>query len=303
MRHNKAGCFELRHKSFSGSSHMSILSSRAAALAALFAAAQLAACGGNDTEKATATAAPAPVASPAPAPAPTTPAPPATNPLPVTGSPLKALQYTLQGPGDGNGDSSAGQVGAPTASSATLSLSGGRQTTLAVDTSNNGFAITSPDYYVVNRYAGAVLMLCDPTTAPGTTTAHYVAVASVAAQGGVAAEAVTSASALAGMRFFKLSNCSYQSGNGSQGQHDAANADTLQLEFDAGGNASSTALAGSYSAAQFSDMLASGSMLDGARFTAYRFMVDGQPQFALVERGTYDASNPDATFVRLWLPQ
>jgi hypothetical protein len=289
---------------------MSILSSRAAVLAALFTAAQLAACGGNDTD--TGAAAPAPVASPAPAPAPAPtppapPAPPTTTPTPVTVSPLKALRYTLQGPADsgsGSGsDSGAGEVGAPTASGATLSLSGQRQITLVVDSSSNGFAITSPDYYVVSRYAGSVLMLCDPTTAAGTTTARYVAVASVAAQGGVAAEAVTSASALAGLRFFKLSNCSYQSGDGSQGQHIAADAESLQLEFDAGGNASSNALASGYSAAQFSDMLANRSSVDGSRFAAYRFMVDGQPRFVLVEHGTYDASIPGATFVRLWLPQ
>jgi hypothetical protein len=276
---------------------MSKLSSRSAALAALFAAAQLAACGGNDTDTAPAAA---PVASPAPAPAPT------SAPAVTTISPLKVLTYTIAGQADGASPAGAGQVSAPTTSGATLPLGAQGAIVLTVDRSNNGFVIATPDYSVVNRYAGSVLMLCDAATTPGTTAARYVAVAARVAEGGVAPQVLTSATALAGLRFFKLSDCAYQSGNGSQGQNTAADADTLFLEFDSSGNASSNASDVTYSAAQFSAMLSSGQDGPndaGAQFAAYRFTIFGQPRSVIVERGRYDVADAATAFVRLWLPQ
>ena len=272
----------------------SILSSRSAVLAALFAAAQLAACGGNDNNPAPA---PAPVAAPAPSPAPTPPAPPVT-----TVSPLKTLAYAVTAPADGTTPGAAGQVSEPTANGATLSLGDRGPIVLTVD-SSNGFAMTTPDFYVFNRYAGSVLMLCDATTTPGASAVRYVAVAQSVAEGGVAPEAVTSAADLAGLRFFKLFNCAYQSPNGSQDQNTAADANTLHLEFDAGGNAASNATTTTYTAAEFSDMLANGSSVAGSGFSAWRFMIDGQPRIVLVERGDYDAVNQSAGSLRLWLPQ
>lgn len=279
---------------------MSKLSSRAAVLAALFAAAQLAACGGNDNDPAPA---PAPVASPAPSPAPTPPAPPPPPAAPVTTiSPLKTLAYTISVPDDGTTPAAAGQVSDPTANGATLSLGAPGQIVLTVDNSN-GFVITTPDYYVFNRYAGSVLMLCDAATTPGSSTARYVAVAASVAEGGVAPEAVTSAAALAGMRFYKLSNCAYQSAAGSQDQDVAADADSLQLEFDSAGNATSNAMTMTFTAAEFSDMLANGSSVGGLGFTAWRFTIDGQPRTVLVERSNHDAVNQTPGTVQLWLPQ
>jgi hypothetical protein len=284
---------------------MSNLSSRSAVLAALFAAAQLAACGGNDNNDPAPAA--APVAAPAPAPA-LVPAPvpaPTVTPPVTTISPLKALAYSVAGQADGTATAEAGQVSAPTTSGATLSLGAQGSIVLTVDNSN-GFVITTPDYHVVNRYAGGVLMLCDAATTPGTTAARYVAVAASVAEGGVAPEALSSATALAGLRFFKLSDCAYQSGIGSQGQNTAADADTLFLEFDSAGNASSNAFAANYSATQFSDMLARGMNIPndaGAQFAAYRFTIDGQPRSVIVERGRYDAADAASGFVRVWLPQ
>ena len=280
---------------------MSNLSSRSALLAALFAAAQLAACGGNDTDPAPApapVAASAPTPGPAPAPAPT-PAPTPTPPV-MTISPLKALTYTVAGRADG--PAADGQVSAPTTSGATLSLGAQGSIVLTVD-SSNGFVITTPDYLVVNRYAGSVLMLCDAAATPGTSAARYVAVAATVAEGGVAPATLTSAAALAGLRFFKLSDCAYQSANGSQGQNTAADADSLFLEFDSNGNTSSNASEAHYSAAEFSAMLASGANDAGAQFAAYRFTIDGQPRTVIVERGRYDAADAGSGFVRVWLPQ
>lgn len=276
---------------------MSKLTSRHAVLAALFAATQLAACGGSDADTA---AAPAPVAAPAPTP----PAPPPPPPATVTTiSPLKVLTYTIAGQADGASPAGPAQVSAPSTSGATLPLGAQGAAVLSVDTSNNGFVITTPDYAVVNRYAGSVLMLCDAATTPGTTAARYVAVAASVAEGGTAPEAVTSATALAGLRFFKLSDCAYQSGTGNQGQNAAADADTLFLEFDGSGNASSNGSDINYSAAQFSAMLASGPSAAGAQFAAWRFTIDGQPRTVIVERGRYDAADAASGFVRLWLPQ
>jgi hypothetical protein len=274
---------------------MSNLTSRSAVLAALFAAAaQLAACGGNDNDTA---AAPAPVATPAPAPAPAPTPAPTPTPTATTISPLKVLTYTLA---DQNGatPADAGQVSAPTTGGATLSLGAQGAIVLTVDTSNSGFVVTTPDYTVVNRYAGSVMMLCDATTTPGATTARYVAVAASVAEGGTAPVALTSAAELAGLRFFKLSDCAYQSGSGNQGQNTAAAADTLFLEFDGNGNATSNASEVNYSASQFSAMLAG-----GAPFAAYRFTIDGQPRTVIVERGRYDAADAASGFVKLWLPQ
>ncbi len=283
---------------------MSITSSRTAVLAVLFTAVQLAACGGNDNNSAAPAA--APVAAPAPAPAPAPAVMPPAAPLPpaavVTISPLKTLTYAVTGPAAAAGD--AGQVSAATASGATLSLGAAGQIVLAVDSSNNGFAITTPDYLVVNRFAGSVLMLCDAAATPGTSAARYVAISTSVAAGGVAAEALTSAGALAGLRFFKLSDCAYQSGSGSQGQNAAADADSLVLEFDSSGNATSNASAAAYSAAQFSDLLAQGTTTaEGSHFAAYRFTIDGQARMVIVERGRYDGADAASGFVRLWLPQ
>jgi hypothetical protein len=188
------------------------------------------------------------------------------------------------------------------ASGATLSLGAQGEIVLTVD-SSNGFVITTPGYYVFSRYAGSVLMLCDATTTPGTSTTRYVAVASSVAAGGVAPEAVTSAAALVGLRFYKLFNCSYQSASGSQDQNAAANADSLHLDFDAAGNATSNAFTTTYAAAEFSDMLAHGSSVAGSGFAAYRFMIDGQSRIVLVEHSDYDAVNQSPGTVRLWLPQ
>jgi hypothetical protein len=273
---------------------MSSLSSRTAVLAALFAAAQLAACGGNDNEPAPT---PAPVGSPAPTPPPPPPAPPVT-----TISPLKILSYAVTGQADGTPPATSGQVSEPTTSGATLALGAQGQIVLTVD-SSNGFVITAPGYYVFNRYAGSVLMLCDAATTPGTSTARYVAVAASVAEGGVAPEAVTNAAALAGQRFYKLSNCAYQSASGSQDQNTAADASSLHLDFDATGNATSTAMSTTYTAAEFSDMLANGTSVAGLGFTAWRFTIDGQPRIVLVERGDYDAVNQTPGMVQLWLPQ
>ena len=221
----------------------------------------------------------------------------------TTISPLKVLTYTVAGQADGTSPAGAGQVSAPTASGATLSLGAQSAIVLTVDSSNNGFVVTTPDYTVVNRYAGSVLMLCDAAAAPGASAARYVTVAASVAEGGTAPATLTSATALAGLRFFKLSDCAYQSGNGNQGQNTAADADTLFLEFDSSGNASSNASDVNYSAAQFSAMLAQGPNDAGAPFAAYRFTIDGQPRSVIVERGRYDAADAASGFVRLWLPQ
>ena len=278
---------------------MSILSSRAAMLAALFAAAQLAACGGNDND-------PAPAAAPVALPAPTPPAPPPPPPPPApvtTISPLKTLAYAVTGQANGTTPAAAGQVSEPTANGATLTLGDPGPIVLTVDSSSNGFVITTPGYYVFNRYAGSVLMLCDAAATPGTSTARYVAVAQSVAEGGVAPEAVTSAAVLAGMGFYKLANCAYQSPSGSQDQNTAADDATLRLVFDADGNASSNAMETTYTAAEFSDMLANGSSVAGLSFTAWRFTIDGQPRIVLVERSDYDAVNQAPGMVQLWLPQ
>jgi hypothetical protein len=272
------------------------MSSRTATLAALFAAVQfVSACGGGDDDDGA--PAPAPVGSPAPAPAPA-PNPPAA---PTTISPLKTLVYDVARENDGTAFTGAGAVSDPTTSGASLSLGAAGTIVLTVDASS-GFVITTPDYTVVNRFAGSVLMLCDATTTPGDSTARYVAVADSVAQGGVAPQAVTDAAALAGLRFFKMSNCSYQSATGAQGQNIAADADSLYLEFDAGGNASGNATT-TYSAAEFNDMLANGSSVGGSRFAAWRFTVNGQDSIVLVELGDYDAGNQVPGFVKLWLPQ
>jgi len=282
---------------------MSMLSSRAAVLAALFATAQLAACGGSDSDTAPA---PAPVAAPAPSPAPTPPAPPPPPPPPAppvtTISPLKTLAYAITGQANGTTPAAAGQVSEPTANGATLALGDPGQIVLTVD-SSNGFVITTPGYYVFNRYGGSVLMLCDAATTPGTSTARFVAVARSVAEGGVAPEAVTDSAALAGLRFYKLSNCSYQSGAGSQDQNTAADGDSLRLDFDSAGNASSNAMSTTFTAAEFSDMLANGSSVAGLGFSAWRFTIDGQPRIVLVERSDYDAVNQTPGIVQLWLPQ
>jgi hypothetical protein len=255
---------------------------RTAALALLFATAQLvAACGGGGDDD---DAAPAPPSQP------------------TTISPLKTLVYDVLREDDGTPFTGAGQVSDPTANGATLSLGAAGSIVLTVDQTGNGFSITTPDYLVVNRFAGSVLMLCDATATPGATTARYVAVSDSVAQGGVAAEAVSSVSALAGLRFYKMSNCSYQSATGAQGQSSAADADSLYLEFDANGDATSNATT-TYTAAQFNQMLANGTSVGGSTFAAYRFTVDGQDSYVLVERGDYDAVNLVPGFVKLWLPQ
>jgi hypothetical protein len=300
MRHNKAEPLQAAPHvvltSFSGSAFiMSNLYSRAAVLAVLFAAAQLAACGGSDNDQ-------APAAPPVASPAPTPPAPPSPPAAPVTISPLKTLAYTVTVPDDGTTPGASGQVSDPTANGATLSLGAPGQIVLTVDNSN-GFVITTPDYHVFNRYAGSVLMLCDAATTPGTTTSRFVAVAQSVAEGGVAPEAVTSAAALAGMQFYKLSNCAYQSAAGSQDQNTAADDATLRLDFDSAGNATSNAMAMTYTAAEFSDMLANGTSVGGLAFTAWRFTIDGQPRNVLVERSAYDAVNQSPGMVQLWLPQ
>jgi hypothetical protein len=272
-------------------------SSRSAVLAALFAATQLVACGGNDNEPAQAAA---PVAA---APAPTPPAAPSPPPPVTTISPLKTLSYAVTGQANGTTPAASGQVSEPTATGATLSLGAQDPIVLTVEKVDNSFVITTPGYYVFNRYAGSVLMLCDATTTPGTSTARYVAVAASVAAGGATPETVTSAAALAGLRFYKLSACAYQSASGSQDQNTAADADSLHLAFDAAGNATSNAFTTTYTAAEFSAMLASGSSVAGSGFAAYRFMIDGQARIVIVERGRYDAADPQTGFVRLWLPQ
>ncbi len=290
---------------------MSITSSRSAVLAALFAAAQLAACGGSDNNNDAAPAAapvasPAPAPTPAPEPAPTPPAAPspaAPPAAPVTISPLKVLTYAVTGQAAA-ASSDAGTVSGPTANGATLSLGDQGTVVFTVDSSGNGLVLTTPDYLAVNRFAGSVLMLCDATATPGATTARYVAVAASVAEGGVAAEVVISASALAGQRLFKLADCAYQSVGGSQGQHAAADENSLYLEFDSSGNASSNASTTTHSAAQFSELLANGAATaEGSHFAAYRFTIDGRPRMVIVERGLYDVADAASGFVRLWLPQ
>ena len=130
-------------------------------------------------------------------------------------------------------------------SGATLSLGAQGQIVLTVDSSSNGFVISTPGYDVFNRYAGSVLMLCDAATTPGTSTSRYVAVAASVATGGAAAEAVTNAAALAG-KLLQVCQCSYPSANGSQEQNTAADSTTLRLDFDTAGNATSNAISMTY---------------------------------------------------------
>jgi hypothetical protein len=283
-------------------------SSRAAALAALFTAVQLAAaCGGGDDDTSAAVTGSAPVAAPSPAasPAEAPAAAPTPASAPTTISPLKTLLYSVQHPADSSIDfSGAGAVSDPTTEGATLSLGAAGSIVLTVDRSGGGFAISTPGHTVVSRFAGSLLMLCDDATAtPGDGTGRLVAVAQSVAEGGIAAEAVTDATALAGLRFYKLANCSYQSAQGPQGQHSAADGDTLHLAFDAEGNATSNAFAPGFSAAQFSAVLTDGTAIGGMRFTAWRFIVDGQVQYALVERMEADATLGLPSMVQLWLPQ
>ena len=58
-----------------------------------------------------------------------------------------------------------------------------------------------------------------------------------------------------------------------------------------------------YTAAEFSDMLATGSSVGGLGFTAWRFTINGQPRIVLVERSAYDAVKQTPAMVLLWLPQ
>ena len=263
---------------------------RAATLAALFATVQLAACGGgggDDNDDAGA-APPPPVA-----------APPAQ---PQTISPLKALTYSVLTPSGSADLGAAGAVSAPTASGATLSLGNLGQTVLGVDT-GGGFHVTSNDYLVVSRANGSVLMLCDATPTPGSSPARVVAVASSVAQGGLAATAVTDATQLAGERFFKLADCAYASGTGSQQQNAAADAQTLSMDFDASGNMSSDAMVATYTAAEFSALLGGATASDGSRFSAWRIDNAGVASYVLVERGYADPVTAAGGYVRLWLPE
>lgn len=281
-----------------------------AALAALFVAVQLlAACGGNDDDNNSGSpngnGAGAPVSAPAPSPAPAEApaAAPSAPAAPTTISPLKALDYALEQPdGSGADFSGGGAVSEPTANGATLALGAAGSVVLTVDGSGDDLTITTPDYRVVSRFAGSLLMLCDISATPGDGAARAVAVAREVAAGGIAAEAVTDATLLAGLRFFKMGHCSYQA-SGPQGQNSAADADTLSLAFDAAANATSPVFQREYSAAEFSAMLAEGSAIDGMRFGAWRFMVDGQAQYALVERIEADVANGVPALIQLWLPR
>jgi hypothetical protein len=273
-----------------GRVHMKANALRAATLAVLFATVQLVACGGGggDDDDDVGAAPPPPVA-----------APPAQ---PQTISPLKALTYDVLTPTGSTDLGAAGAVSAPTASGATLSLGALGQTVLGVDT-NGGFHVTSNDYLVVSRANGSVLMLCDATQTPGTSPARVVAVASSVAEGGLAATAVTDATQLAGQRFFKMADCTYVSGAGSQAQNDAATAETLTMDVDASGNMTSNAFTATFTAAEFSALLAGGATIDGSQFTAWRIVDDGVSSYVLVERGYDDPVNQIGGYVKLWLPE
>jgi hypothetical protein len=269
---------------------MNVHSMRAATLAALFATVQLVACGGgggDDNNDDNGAAPPPPVA-----------APPSQ---PTTVSPLKALTYSVLAPAGSTDLGAAGAVSAPTTTGATLSLGALGSTVLGVDT-GSGFDVTSNDYLVVARSNGSILMLCDAAPTPGTTPARAVAVASSVAQGGLAATVVTDATELAGQRLFKMADCSYVSGSGSQSQDDAATVDTLTMDVDANGNMTSNAFAATFTAAEFSALLAGGATADGTRFSAWRIDNDGEDSYVLVERGYDDPVNQIGGYVKLWLP-
>jgi hypothetical protein len=267
---------------------MNVRSMRAATLAALFATVQLVACGGGDDDDDAGAAPPPPAA-----------APPSQ---PTTVSPLKALTYSVLAPTGSADLGAAGAVSAPTTTGATLSLGTLGTTVLGVDTSS-GFEVTSNDYLVVARANGSILMLCDAAQVPGTTPARVVAVASSVAQGGLAASAVTDATQLAGQRFFKMADCAYVDGAGSQAQNDAATVDTLTMDVDASGNMTSNAFSATFTAAEFSALLAGGTTIDGSLFTAWRIDNDGEFSFVLVERGYADPVNQIGGYVKLWLPE
>jgi hypothetical protein len=268
---------------------MNVRSMHAATLAALFATVQLVACGGGGDGDDDAGAAPPPPAA----------APPSQ---PTTVSPLKALTYSVLAPSGSADLGAAGAVSSPTTTGATLSLGTLGSTVLGVDTAG-GFDVSSNDYLVVARSNGSILMLCDTAQTPGTTPARVVAVASSVAQGGLAATVVTDAADLAGQRFFKMADCAYVAGTGSQHQNDAATVDTLTMDIDASGNMTSNAFAATFTAAEFSALLAGGATIDGSRFSAWRIDNDGEDSYVLVERGYDDPVNQIGGYVKLWLPE
>ena len=114
---------------------------------------------------------------------------------------------------------------------------------------------------------------------------------------------VSNAAALAGQRFYKLSACAYQSRLGSQGQNTAADADTLSLDFDSSGNASSTSFEPTYSAAQVNVLLAGAMSVNGMRWSAYRLLIDGMPKNVIIDRGDYDSASNTGGALRLWLQE
>jgi hypothetical protein len=173
------------------------------------------------------------------------------------------------------------------------------------DASSFAMTATSADYYVVQRYAGSVLMLCDPTTQPGSTKARYVSMAAVVESGGHAYTNVTDTASLAGKTFYAMGNCSYLAPiAGPQFQNTAHDSNTLRLTFDANGDVfrSDYNVGPIYSAANFNLMLG-GTYYNNWSYGAFRFNVNGVERIVIVERNTHDEINVVDGFVRLWLPE
>jgi hypothetical protein len=212
------------------------------------------------------------------------------------------LAYELKKEDDGTAaPAGTGAISSPTTTGATLALGATGSAVLTVDPVAGPAAITTPDYLVVSRFGGSLVMLCDAATLPGDSVGRFVGVASSIAQGGLAPQPLTDAAALAGLRLVKMYNCSYHATDGPQRQNTAADAMTASIEFDTEANL--TIGGNTWTAAQLSDMLANGTSVAGSRFTAWRFTVDGSPRVVLLQRGDYDATNNVAGFLRLWLPE
>ena len=188
--------------------------------------------------------------------------------------------YTVYKTGQQDPLSGAGAISSPTASGGTLSLGADGSTTLRV-AGTAAYAMTAamPNYYTVNRRNGALVMLCDPlavASKPGFTHAQYVAIATSSAAPETQGVAVTNATELAGKSFYEVDECSYVKDDGvftSEGQNSAPSGATLEIRFDASGNARNTL--GSFDTATFTGFLNGTPFVDAKGrniwFSAYKF--------------------------------
>lgn len=265
-------------------------------LSILFLAAALAACGGGGGGS--------------PAPAPEAP-PPASPPAPA----FAPTQFTVYRNTQPAAVAGAGAVSA----GPTLSLGAGNQTLLTLNPAltvvqpsvNPEFPLGAAGYYLMTRRDGALLMLCQTSSSLNlgrNTTGLYVAVATASGTAATQASLVTSPTELAGRSFYQMRDCAYVDTTGAtQGQNAAATTATFKLTVDSVGNLSGSD-GGLVPAATFAAQLGGAARaLVGIGFvaadvylTAYKFTVNGQAQYFMVERRSSPTAS--ANTVSLWLP-